>query len=79
MDTTNRVTRVAYIQNKHKGVARALGIEAFNRGMKADSLFGNAEMKNLCDGYGSVMVKMLVNAFIKGWQVQAAVCGQAYR
>lgn len=79
MDTTNRVTRVADIQNKHKGVARALGIEAFNRGMKVDSLLDNAEMKSLCEGYGSVMVKTLINAFIKGWQVQAAVCGQAYR
>lgn len=75
MDTTNRVTRVADIQNRHKGVARALGIEAFNRGMKADSLFDNGEMKCLCAGYNSVMVKQLINAFIKGWQVQAAVCG----
>lgn len=61
------------MEKRDRGIARALGIEAANRGKAAESVLDNAEMRTLCAGYGAPGVKMLVGDFLAGHSVQQKV------
>jgi hypothetical protein len=57
-------------------IARSFGIEAYNKGMSCDSVLGNQEMIRLCSGYNYRMLKILVGAFVDGWNCQLNLCGK---
>jgi len=56
-------------------IARSLGIEAHTKGQSCDSVLGNQEMIRLCQGYNFRMLKVLIGAFVDGWNVQNKLCG----
>jgi hypothetical protein len=59
-----------------RSIARSFGIEAYTRGAPCDSFLGNQEMIRLCSGYNYRMLKVLIGAFVDGWNVQSRLCGK---
>ena len=52
-------------------IARALGIRAAQEDLGCDSVLDSPEMRELCSGRENQGVKMLVGAFVDGWNGRA--------
>ena len=57
-------------EREDKDIARLLGIRLKQEGCEADCVLDSVEMRDLCKGRSLPGVKMMILAFMRGWEVQ---------